>query len=189
MKKEYRLIVDKVDRDLKQRLEKPTTRITVFLLGPGDSNNSNGKTLRQYLQRKCEEFGAVIKGEHKAIIEVFNNRTGQLSDLCVMEQWFAQEYADAIIIIPYSSGSLVELGMFAIEPDICRKTMLIFSEEFPEDGDTFINKGPKLRYHNKGAYITFVNYENKREVWKQVKSFLSNPKADKIEDELLKRNV
>jgi len=186
MNKEYRSFIEKLDRGLQEELGSPNISICVFLLGPGDSDNSQGRLLREYLKRKCEEFGVVVKGEHKELIRIFNNRTGGLLNLCHLENWFASRHANAVVMIPYSAGSLVEMGMFTWKPTICRKTMLIFSNEFPESEDSFINRGTRIHYRSKGATVTCVDYSKKQQVWKEVKSFLSKYKAEKLEEVLLR---
>lgn len=184
MNKEYRSFIKKVDKGLQEELGSPDIRICVFLLGPGDSSKSPGRSLREYLQRKCKEFGVVVKGEHKELIRIFNSRTEGLLNLCHLEDWFADRHANAVVMIPYSAGSLVEMGMFTWKPKICGKTMLIFSNEFPESEDSFINRGTRIHYRSKGATVTCVDYSKKKQVWKEVKSFLLKYKAEKLEDML-----
>ena len=188
MKKDYRLLMKRVDRGLQKELGRPEIKICVFLLGPGDSDDSNGKSLRKYLEKKCDEFGVVVKGEHKELIRIFNERTEGLLDLCILEDWFAREYANAVLIIPYSAGSLVEMGMFTWKDEICRKTMLILSEEFPEEEESFISKGTSMHYRSKGATVTSVDYRKKGKIWEEVWNFLLKYKAEKFEKVLLKQD-
>lgn len=188
MKKDYRLLMKKVDKGLQKELGRPEIKICVFLLGPGDSDESSGKSLRKYLEKKCDKYGVAVKGEHKELVRIFNERTEGLLDLCIMEDWFAREYANAVIIIPYSAGSLVEMGMFTWKPEICSKTMLILSEEFPEEKESFINQGTSIHYRAKGGTVTSVDYTKKRKIWKEVWNFLLKYKAEKYEEVLLKQN-
>ena len=55
MKKEYHSFIKEMDKGLEKSLRRSDISICVYLLGPGDSDESNGKALRKYLQRKCEK--------------------------------------------------------------------------------------------------------------------------------------
>lgn len=185
MSREYRSLVKSVDNALKKRLANRNIRICILLLGPGDSDGSDGRSLRTYLEKKCKGFGVVVKGEHKELLRMFNHRTDGLMNLCQFETWFAIEHAQAVIIIPYSAGSLAEMGMFTWQPKVCSKTMLIFSDEFPESKRSFISMGTTAHYRSKGATVACVKYSDRRRVWKEVKDFLWKYKAEKLEEVLL----
>jgi len=184
MSNEYSSIVRDVGKVLKKQIRQSDTKITLFLLGPGDNSKSNGRQLRSFLQKKCEKFGIVVKGEHKELIKIFHKETESMLNLCIMERWFAEKFATAVIIIPDSPGSLVELGMFVFNKKLYKKTLLLFSTAYSEDG--FITKGPKSHYKLKRTSMERIDYGKKKEAWEIVENFLLPFKAEKMEKALLR---
>ncbi len=95
----------------------------------------------------------------------------------------AAEHVDAIIMIPDSAGSLVELGMFALSPKVREKTIILFKDKYslPAAQLSFVYLGPTLAYQASNAPIEFLDYRRKELAWQKVKDFLHSKRADKYE--------
>lgn len=161
-------------------------KINVLLLGPGTNKEKQGAKLRKYISRKCNRKSErnAIYGERKDLIEAFQKAI-KYSDLCTYELHLVKNWANAIIIIPDSAGSLVELGLFALEDNIHPKTLVLFSNKYnPHDEPDFISLGPKQSYTNGRAFIETVDYGDKELVWNIVDEFLSKMKSRKFSKNL-----
>ncbi|MFC1916103.1 hypothetical protein ACFLW4_05380, partial [Chloroflexota bacterium] len=87
-------------------------KINILLLGPNTNTRSLGARLRKYIASRCQGGRNAIYGERRDLIESFQRAIGKYSDLCTYELHLAS-WVDALIIIPDSAGSLVELGIFS----------------------------------------------------------------------------
>jgi hypothetical protein len=182
---EFEKLVNEFEASLDEEINK--IRLRVMILGPNTDGTTTEAELRKFIIEKCEEQAITIKGEHKKLIEVYKKKIGTGGNLCGFELILAQKGVDAVIIIPASPGSLVELGMFANIEDICRRTLVLFSENYKDDSEpSFIHLGPKLAYKNQGATVEFVNYIEKEKVWKIVNQFVQIYKANKLHKTILK---
>ena len=153
-------------------------KINVLLLGPGLNTGTLGAKLRRYIEGRCKGERNAIYGERKDLINAFKKEIGKYADLCIYELDLARrEWVDALIIIPDSGGSLVELGLFSLVYDIHPNTLVLFSNKHnPQNEDDFINLGPKRSY----IFIETVDYSDKELVWDIVDKFLSRMKSKKF---------
>ena len=156
-------------------------KIKVLLLGPNTDTESPGAKLRKYIATNCAGHRTAIRGERKDLIAAFKKVMGsKYFDLCSYEQSLA-ETVDALIIIPASAGSLVELGLFALSENIHPKTLVLFNCLYEEDDSpTFIKLGPKLSYDIRGATVMTVDYLDKEGIWNIVNDFLLKRRAIKF---------
>lgn len=153
----------------------------ILLLGPRTNTEKRGAKLRKYIASKCKGERNAIYGERKDLINAFKKAIGRHSDLCSYEFHLATRVVDAIIIIPDSAGSLVELGMFSDKYCIHPRTLVLFSNEYEKQNKKdFIGLGPKMSYNNGRAFIETVDYGDKKLVWNIVDDFLSIMKAVKF---------
>jgi len=156
------------------------TKINLLLLGPGINTRSTGARLRKYIASKCKGERNAIYGERDDLINAFKRVIGKYYDLCSYEFHLATK-VDAIIIVPASPGSLVELGLFSLEDDIHPKTLVLFSSDHnPNNEPDFISLGPKKSYGITGATVETVDYSNKKLIWNIVDDFLEKMKAIKF---------
>jgi len=154
------------------------TKINVLLLGPNTNKQESGAKLRRYIKDRCTGERNAIYGERKDLIKVYKKNIGKYADLCSYEFHLATEVVDAIIIIPDSAGSLVELGMFSRIYKVHPNTLVLFSNDYKQQNKTdFIGLGPKRSYENGRAFVKTVNYRDQGLVWNIVDSFLSIMKA------------
>lgn len=162
---------------LKERWDRIKVRVMVF--GPNTDHTDPGAQLRKFIIEQCSIHYTVVKSEHEKLIKIHRRITGATHNLCDMEREAAKD-VDGIIILPYSAGSLVELGMFALEPEIHGKTFVLFSDEYLEAlDDSFIGLGPKLSYRIGGASVEVADYKMKDQVWDKIYNFLLDRKARK----------
>ena len=157
------------------------TLIKILVLGPNTKETRPGSQLRKYIARKCKgsKKGQIVPiyAERKRLIKAYTKTVGKYSDFCDYEKKLAY-FVDAIVIIPDSAGSLVELGLFALEDDIHRKILVLFSNEYPAPQvPTFINLGPRKSYNRGAATVKDVDYTDKIGAWNIVDDFLSQIRA------------
>lgn len=155
-------------------------KVNILLLGPNIKKRSLGARLRKYIASRCQGGQIAIYGERKDLIETFQKAIGKWADLCTYELHLAN-WVDAIIIIPNSAGSLVELGMFSLEYGVHPKTLVLFSNRHnPQNKPDFMSLGPKKSYDNGRAFVKPVDYNDKELVWDIVDDFLKKRKAIKF---------
>ena len=109
---------------------------------------------------------------------------GEHSNLCIYEAHLADKWADAIIIIPDSAGSLVELGLFTLRHKIHPKIMVLFNTQHPATENSYINQGPRLDYKLGDAVVEDVEYTELDTVWNLVDDFLKKIKVKVLSDKL-----
>lgn len=168
-------VLEEYDRMLSEDYEK--TKLCVMVLGPNTDKTTPGAQLREFIVQQCRVHGIGIKGERDELINTYRERVGSKQNLCSMERHFAHRVANALVIIPDSAGSLVELGMFAFDDKISFKTLVLFSDEYPYELETqpsFIQVGPKLAYEARRVPTLVVNYKEKELVWEKVDEFLQD---------------
>lgn len=162
-------------------------KIKVLLLGPNIKKRSSGARLRKYIASRCKGERNAIYGERKDLIETFQKEIGKWADLCTYELHLAH-WVDAIILIPNSAGSLVELGMFSLAYAIHPKTLVLFSNKHnPQNKPDFMSLGPKKSYDNGRAFVEPVDYNDKELVWNIVDDFLSRRKTIKFGKNILRQ--
>lgn len=153
-----------------------------MVLGPNTAKRTLGARLRKSIIEACKAYATSVRGEHEQLIKIHQQITGTGHNLCSMERDMARHNVDAVVIIPDSAGSLVELGMFALEDDICEKTLVLFNDKYAlEYEPSFMHRGPKLAYQARKSLIEFVNYRKRELVLDKVRQFLQSRKALKYD--------
>ena len=147
-------------------------QINVLIFGPDlDSTNPSAK-LRKYIASKCKQQRLSLYAERKDLIKAYLKAVeGIYSDYCDYEKKLAQ-FVDAIIIIPDSCGSFIELGLLALEEEVHPKTLILFDNSHPSTNENLINLGPRKSYATRHARIEDVDYKDKRAIWSIVDDFL-----------------
>lgn len=162
--------------------------ISVLIFGPDiESTKTNGSSLlRKHIMHKCGKIGILVRAEHDGFDAAFVETLGSKRNLCQME-YLAALHADALIIIPDSPGSFIELGMFSQTPKVCSKTLILFHESYadPKKQLNFVFQGPKKSYESRRATIRFVDYKSQDAAWDVVYDFLHEIKANKWDDSVL----
>jgi hypothetical protein len=145
-------------------------RVKVFLCGQGldTSRNIEDQTdsnLRAYLKVGIEREvkGSVVTlAEHKKLVDAYNVATqepspARFSNLTDFELHLAL-FADLIVILLNSPGSIAELGMFAVHPKFARKLMIVFDEKYGRQ--SYIWNGPIKAAKPRGSTIVEADYAN-----------------------------
>ena len=173
-----------------QHQEWDKTKISIMVFGPNTEGKKIGSSLRKYIIEKCNEYGVVIRTEHEDFTDIHREILGSGRSLCTMELTVAR-HVDAIVMIPDSEGSLVELGMFAPYREFHEKTLILYRDKYssPAAQLSFVYLGPTLAYKASNAPIEFLDYRRKELAWQKVKAFLHNKRADKYERSNLKKLV
>lgn len=153
-----------------------------FLAGPfiettgikprfGEKNKA--KRLRYVLYHKLNGIGWVVTmGEYHKIFQAADPLLGSRNDAANAELLHAKRFTDAIVMLPSSPGSFLELGAFAMHPDVCQKMLIIVDKKHENDNPNYFNTGPILGAENKGAKILFLDYDDHDACWKEVEYFV-----------------
>lgn len=158
------------------------TPISVMVFGPDISSTGISSLLRKHIVYKCSEYGILVRTEHEDFQESYRQLLGSKRNLCGLE-YLAARHVDALVMIPDSPGSFIELGMFSLAKEVCEKTLILFSKAFssPDNQFSFVFLGPKLAYKERKAKIEFVDYTRTDLAWKKVYKFLRERRALKWE--------
>ena len=190
---EYSLLKDNkdffslIEQETSDRWDK--THISVLIFGPDvESTKTSGSSLlRKHIMHKCEKIGILVRAEHEGFDAAFVETLGSKRNLCQME-YLAALHADALVIIPDSPGSFIELGMFSQAPKVCCKTLILFHESYvdPDKQLSFVFQGPKKSYQSRRATIEFVDYKSQDVAWDIVYNFLHEIRANKWDDSIMR---
>lgn len=153
--------------------------ISVLVLGPNTSSRKPSAKLRKYIVDQCNKHRRItVTGEHKSLIEIFKQVRGKFADLCHYELDLADS-VNALVIIPSSPGSFIELGMFSIIESICTNSLVLFDKKFESDEDSFVTLGAKRAFDNRGADTIYIDYTDKEQAWILVDQYLQNKQNNK----------
>lgn len=155
----------------------------VFLAGPyiettgrkpGRGDINKAKRLRFDLYHRLTEFRWVVTmGEYQNLIEASNPLLGLRNNAASAELIHARRSADAIIMLPSSAGSFLELGAFALYEDVCRKMLIIIDKKHENDNPNYLNTGPIPGAKTKGATIMFIDYDDHISCWAAVEKYVT----------------
>lgn len=109
---------------------------------------------------------------------------GKFADLCHYEFDLAGK-VNALIIIPSSTGSFIELGLFSLFENICTNSLVLFDIKFESAENSFVKLGAKSAFDNRGAKTLYIDYMDKQQAWTLVDQYLQNKQNNK----LLKRRL
>lgn len=177
--------LDKYQEETQKRWDK--TSISILVFGPNVNGTTLSSKLRNYILNKCKNIGVTIRCEHDEFISNHRNMVGANRNLCIPEI-NAARFVDAIIIIPDSPGSFIELGMLSICPQFHQKVKILFNRKHEGDG-SFVNEGPKLAFEENSAKISYVNYRGKKAIWDEVEQFLGEKRASKYEKGIIRVSI
>ena len=88
------------------------TVISILVFGPNTNHTTLGAKLRSYIIQQCRDYFVTVRCEHTDFITNHRSMLGENKNL-VFAELDAARFVDAIIIIPDSPGSFVELGMLS----------------------------------------------------------------------------
>lgn len=154
----------------------------VFLAGPyiqtNKSPRKNAKNkaaiLRHHLYHKLYDEGWLVTlGEYEKLIEAAGPLLGDFNNAAIAEIEHARSIdTDAIVMLPSSPGSFLELGAFSNFDDICQKMILIVDAQYREHRN-YMNSGPVKAAMDRHSKIHFIDYEDHEKCWEAVSQFVS----------------
>ncbi|MCB1342179.1 MAG: hypothetical protein KDK24_14140 [Pseudooceanicola sp.] len=167
----------------------------VFLAGPyiettgkkpGRGEKNKAKRLRFALYHRLSELSWVVTmGEYKNLISAANPLLGPRNNAASAELLHAKNSADAIVMLPSSPGSFLELGAFSLHSDVCRKMLIIIDKKHQADDPNYLNTGPIPAAQLKGALALFIDYDDHDMCWESVEKFVVDQGHRVAENKLL----
>lgn len=175
------------------RVDHDDVRVKVFLCGEAlDSSRTieeqTGSNLRAYIKVGIEKEikGCVVTlAEHKRLVDAYNVATGdppKHGNLTDFELELAH-WADLIVILPSSAGSIAELGMFSVLPKYTPKLLILFDQRHGYGG--YIWNGPIKAARPRGSTVVETDYQNLEEVLRTVVERVREKKSIKRSNKLL----
>jgi hypothetical protein len=170
--------------------------VRVFLCGSSRKPKRAGpgrprqRDIRAFLKNKLasEVKRCVVRlGEHKEMIRAYSEPTGRrASNLAIHEYALVKDHMDIVIIFPCSPGSFAELGMFCMARPVAEKMRIIINRKYKKNKG-YVMLGPVKAATQNNARVVFVDYRNRRNVWREVKDLVLEVKAAKRERRLLRK--
>ena len=155
----------------------------VFLAGPfietAKAPRKNAKNvaaaLRYRLFHALEAEGWIVTlGEYEQLIEAVDPLLGDHNNAALAEISHAKSSeTDAIIMLPSSPGSFLELGAFSHMEDICGKMLVIVDKQYQEHKN-YMNSGPVKAARDNRADVRFMNYTDFEACWEAVEQFVTS---------------
>lgn len=169
--------------------------LKVFLAGPyiettgkkpGRGAINKAKRLRLNLYNKLTDFNWVVTlGEYQDLVDAAKPALGSRINSASAELIHAKKSAHAIVMLPSSPGSFLELGAFALHADVCRKMLIVIDKKHENDDPNYLNTGPIPSAKKKGAKVLFIDYDDHDACWKNVEDFVEDLGSLAAEDKLL----
>lgn len=167
----------------------------VFLAGPyiettgkrpGTGAKNKAKRLRYDLHSRLGDFGwTVTMGEYEKLVGAAHPLLGARTTAENAELLHAKNHADAVVMLPSSPGSFLELGAFALYRDVCHKMLILVDKKHEADPPNYLNSGPLRGAEHKGAKIIYVEYDDTDACWDIVKEFVTDQGNRVAETKLL----
>jgi hypothetical protein len=176
-------IVERLVRSLDD--QRAATRVDTLVLGPSVEGRcrKHSAKLRKELLRLCPEHGTTVKGEHRELMRAARKRMRKGYNLCSYERLLAME-VDLVIIVPDSPGSFAELGLFALNGDVCSKTLVLLNKQHSKHHSrvkSYIHDGPRKAYKFRGAELRWVDYKDTARVWRIVEGKIEQVRTVKMD--------
>lgn len=170
--------------------------VKVFICGQGldaarKIEDQTDLNVRAFLKVNLE---AQVKGcvvtlaEHQKLIEAYSRAIGaadntqQYPNLTDYELQLAH-WADLIVILPSSAGSIAELGMFAVSNTITPKLLIFFDQSFGIQ--SYIWNGPIRAASARKSRIVVTEYKHVDQILETVACRVRDEKSIKRSSKLL----
>lgn len=168
---------------------------TVFLAGPfietharkpRSSEKNRAKVLRYNLYHELTNFGWIVTmGEYEKLLTASEELLGPRNDAAIAELNHAKNTAHAIVMLPSSPGSFLELGAFAMHEKVCKKMLVVIDKRYEKDSPNYFNTGPIPRASKTGAQVCYVDYNDHSACWCLVKEFVTQQSYRVAEQRIL----
>lgn len=139
---------------------------------PRKSHKNRAALLRYKLFHYLDNEGWIVTlGEYEKLIDAAEPLFGDDNNAAVAEISHAKsKETDAIIMLPSSPGSFLELGAFAHVQEICPKMLVIVDKQYEKDTN-YMNSGPVKEAANNGAKVIFLDYQDHEKCLSAVTDF------------------
>jgi hypothetical protein len=140
---------------------------------PRKSKRNIASLLRFDLYHRLSQEGWIVTlGEYNQLVDAAQPIYGDHNNSAVAEINHAKSKSlDAIVMLPSSPGSFLELGAFASIPDICRKMIVVVDGQYKTHVN-YMNSGPIKWAISSGAKIEFEDYRDHDAIWSLVEPFV-----------------
>lgn len=171
--------------------EKSKVTLRVFVGGPYiDLSKSKAPARKnyggaQYLRFKiCQHVDQVLGhkvtiGEDRNLEEIYRDYFSGSYNAAFMEMAHVVEESDAVIILPSSPGSFLELGYFAANPKVSKKMLVLRNEAFAKRPG-YLHFGPSAQAKKLGATVIDAKYDSLNQVLKAVDEFLDETTSSNL---------
>lgn len=123
-------------------------------------------------QRLSSEGWVVTLGEYRELVNATHSTFGDHNNAAAAEIAHAKSRSlDAIVMLPSSPGSFLELGAFSLNQAICRKMIVVIDSQY-EKHVNYMNAGPVRNARSFGAKVFFENYQDHDSIWGLVAPFV-----------------
>jgi hypothetical protein len=152
--------------------------VLVFLCGKKpDIHNPGGRDqILDYVKRHEKSFRFFIA---EKFFEHYKSSTNL--NLLDIEDSLAK-YSDCIIIILESEGTFTELGAFSLKKELVKNIMLVNSDKFKNNDDSFITLGPIAKINKESDFkpTIYTDYKSILKVTSDIHARLERIKREKI---------
>lgn len=141
---------------------------------PRKNSRNTAAVLRHFLFHKLTKAGwQVTLGEYENLIRATAPLMGDQNNAALAELDHAKSRrTDAIVMLPSSPGSFLELGSFCHDEEICRKMLVLVDAQY-QAHQNYMNTGPIIEAKENGATVEFIDYANKEICWLCVEPFVT----------------
>jgi len=152
--------------------------VLVFLCGKKpDSKNPGGRDqILDYVKKHEKNFRFFIA-------EKFFEHYKSLDNLNLLDiENNLAKYADCIIIVLESEGTFTELGAFSLNKDLVKNIMLINSDKFKNNDDSFVTLGPIAKINKESNFkpTIYTDYKSILKVTSDIHARLERIKRERI---------
>jgi hypothetical protein len=154
----------------------------VFLAGPyiktakAPRKNAKNKAaiLRHRLFHALQDDGWIVTlGEYEKLVGAADPLLGDHNNSALAEISHARsKHTDAIVMLPSSPGSFLELGAFSTIEEICTKMIVIIDLQY-ESHKNYMNSGPVKAAKDNLANINYIDYDDFDACWEAVNKFVT----------------
>jgi hypothetical protein len=143
--------------------------------GPRKAKKNIASRLRFDLYHKLIDEGwTVTLGEYQALVDATKPLAGDHNNAALAEVHHAKsKELDAVVMLPSSPGSFLELGAFSSIETICQKMVIVVDLQY-ETHLNYMNEGPVKLAKSFGAQVEFCDYSDLNACWVIVKTYITN---------------
>ena len=142
---------------------------------PNAKSSNTAKILRYELINQLRDDGWIITlGEYQELINDSKQIFGKSHNTLLAElSHVIDDNVHAVIMLPSSPGSFLELGTFCRIEEICKKMLIVVDKKYkPESKKSYLKSGPLEEAKGNYAEVEYISYSNIKECTKVVSAFI-----------------